>query len=337
MNMKIVHTLPDDIWRQFVDQHPSGNIFHTPEMFRVFEGTKRHCPAMWAVVTGNGQPLVLMLPVQVSLNNNMFRCLTARSIVYGGILWKPDEEGRKGLALLCKSYTESNFHDTLFTELRNLSDIEDARSILQQSRFIYEDHLNYLIDLDCPPETVFQKIGPRTRKNIKRGIHRASVVIREAQDLDQVAESYTLLEQTYHEARVPLADRSLFEFAFCDLYPKRMIKFTLAYVDEVPVATSVDLLYKDTIFGWYGGVNRTYSNYVPNELLMWHILEWGSRNGYRIYDFGGAGKPDEAYGVRDFKAKFGGELVCYGRYTWVPNPLLFRASVVGYDIYRRFL
>ena len=36
-----------------------------------------------------------------------------------------------------------------------------------------------------------------------------------------------------------------------------------------------------------------------------------------VDDFGGAGKPDEPYGVRTFKAKYGGELVNYGRYVCV--------------------
>ena len=38
---------------------------------------------------------------------------------------------------------------------------------------------------------------------------------------------------------------------------------------------------------------------------MWHTLDWGAEDGYSLNNFGGAGKPDEEYGVRDFKAKFG--------------------------------
>ncbi|RLI52815.1 MAG: GNAT family N-acetyltransferase, partial [Candidatus Thorarchaeota archaeon] len=75
----------------------------------------------------------------------------------------------------------------------------------------------------------------------------------------------------------------------------------------------------------------------PNELLMWHILRWGVENGYRVYDFGGAGKPDEEYGVRDFKAKFGGKLVCYGRNTCEHAPFLLKISQIGYQLVRRFL
>jgi len=68
---------------------------------------------------------------------------------------------------------------------------------------------------------------------------------------------------------------------------------------------------------------------------MWHVLKWGAENGYKVYDFGGAGKPSEKYGVRDFKSKFGGDLVCFGRNTCVHAPALMRLSQVGYSIYRR--
>ena len=116
-----------------------------------------------------------------------------------------------------------------------------------------------------------------------------------------------------------------------------MIRFTQARAGDVIVAISVELLYKDKIFGWYGGVDRTYTLYRANEFLMWQILDWGSRNGYRQYDFGGAGKPNEKYGVRDFKAKFGGELVCYGRNTYVHKPKLLSISQRGYQLLRGLL
>jgi lipid II:glycine glycyltransferase (peptidoglycan interpeptide bridge formation enzyme) len=148
---------------------------------------------------------------------------------------------------------------------------------------------------------------------------------------------YQLLERTYANADVPLADGSLFEAAFEILHPRRMIKFLLARLGDSYIAGSVELLYKDTIYGWYGGVERAFSGYVPNELLQWNIFRWGAENGYKVYDFGGAGKPDEEYGVRDFKAKFGGELVCYGRNTHVHSPRLLWLSKLGYGLMRRWL
>jgi lipid II:glycine glycyltransferase (peptidoglycan interpeptide bridge formation enzyme) len=216
---------------------------------------------------------------------------TTHAVAYGSVLWTPGPEGEEALEMLVQAYQKKIKRNVLFTELRNLSNLEAIRPFLRKHNFEYQDHLNYLIELQNSPEAMFQNIGQRTRKNIKRGLKKSEVVIKEATGQKHVDICYELLRQTYRAAGIPLADSSLFQAAFDLLYPKGMIKFTLAYVGENPVAISVELLYKDVIYGWYGGMDRAYSSYVPNELLMWHILRWGAKNGYRLYDFGGCWKP----------------------------------------------
>jgi lipid II:glycine glycyltransferase (peptidoglycan interpeptide bridge formation enzyme) len=337
MTLRILRSLDEECWRHFVESQPAGNAFHTPEMFHVFARAKGHQPTLWAATDDGGQVLALLLPVQHTLIDGWLRRLTTRAVVYGSVLHAPGPKGQEALALLLRTYRQEVSGTALFTELRNLSNMEAGQPILGEHGFVYEEHLNYLIDLKRPPEAILQSIGRRTRKNIRRGLRRGKVVVEEAKEREEMAVCYDLLRQTYQAAQVPLADRSLFEAAFALLYPKGMVRFTLARVGQSPAAASVELLYKDVIYGWYGAVDRTYSSYVPNELLMWHILQWGAENGYRLYDFGGAGKPDEEYGVRDFKAKFGGDLVCYGRNIYVHTPALLQLSQWAYEAYRRFL
>lgn len=333
MGVRIVNQLNESDWKQFVDQHPQGNIFHTPEMFEVFAHAKGFRPMLWAALPGNGQIEALFLPVQVTLYDLM-RPITTRAISYGSVLCESSKEGHQALSTLLKTYVHENRLACLFTELRNVSNLENEQPLLAEQGFAYEKHLNYLIDLKRAPEEIFQSIGARTRKNIRHGLNKGEVTIQEATNPEQIGACYNLLSQTYRAARVPLADRSLFDAAFDLLHPKQMIRFTLAYVGDAPAAVSVELLYKDVMYGWYGGMDRTYSRYVPNELLMWHVLKWGSENGYNIYDFGGAGKPEEEYGVRDFKAKFGGELVCYGRNVYVHSPGVLWLSKQAYQVMR---
>lgn len=334
-NFKIVHNLEINQWREYVDNHPFGNIFHTPEMFQVFAQTKYHQPTLWAILDVNTEKvLAMLLPVKITMFDGWLRYLTSRAVVYGSLLYELAPPGQEALIRMLHAYTKKTDKSILFTELRNLSDMTDVQSLLNNSGFIYEDHLNYLIDLNRPPDEIMQSIGKRTRKQIRRGLRRKTVTIQEAINQEQLDICYDLLRKTYANAQVPLADYSLFENAFKILHPKNMIRILLAYVEDVPAAVSVELLYKSVIYGWYGGIDRDYSSHTPNELLMWHILKWGAENGYTLYDFGGAGKPDEKYGVRDFKAKFGGDLVCYGRNICVHSPLRLLLSKRGYAIYR---
>lgn len=333
-NMKVVRSLDETLWHDFVDGHPQGNVFHTPEMFEVFARAKGHKPCLWATVDGSGSPLALMLPVQVTLMGGLLRRFTSRAIAYGSLLCAPDSQGLEALALLLHAYKREEKNSVLFTGLRNLSDMSVAQSTLIEHNFIYEDHLNYLVNLDRSPDAVLDSIGKRTRKKIRRGLRQGEVVIEEASQREQVTLCYELLQKTYAVAQVPLADRTLFEAAFDVLHPRGMVKFLLARVDGTYAAGSVELVYKDSIYGWYGGSDRAYTDYIPNELLLWHLFRWGAENGYKVYDFGGAGRPDEEYGVRDFKAKFGGELVCFGRNTYTHSPTRLAISELGYRIYR---
>jgi lipid II:glycine glycyltransferase (peptidoglycan interpeptide bridge formation enzyme) len=335
MSIAVVRSLPESTWRRFVDEHPAGNIFHTPEMFRVFACTRGHQPGLWAAADGPDRVLALMLPVEVTLVGGPLRPLTTRAIVYGGVLCAPGTEGKTALGALLRAYKQATRGSVLFTELRNLSDVGDLQAALAENGFTYEGHLNYLIDLNRPVEELLQSIGSRTRKKIRKGLREESVQVVELSHSSELDEWYRVLQQTYHAAQVPLADRSLFEAAFEELRPRDMARFTLAKVNGAVAACSVELLCRDTMYGWYGGVDRSYSAYLPNEMLMWHILAWGASHGYRVYDFGGAGRPGEEYGVRDFKAKFGGDLVNFGRSAFVHAPLRLKLSQLGYRLYQR--
>jgi serine/alanine adding enzyme len=331
--MRVVDTLDQKIWESYVQRHPLGNIFHSPEMFQVYANTEGYTPSLWAVEGANSQILSLMLPVQVKLSPSL-SALTTRAVVFGSILYEEGREGREALNLLLKTYTEEIENPPLFTELRNLSDYGSVQPIFLDRDFVYEEHLNYLVDISQPADVIFQKIGRRTRKNIRRGLNREIVLIEQVIEHGQFSTCIDLIQKTYLKARVPLAHPTLFENAFEILSPKKMVRVTMASVEGQPAATSIELLFKDVVYGWYSGLDRSYSAYIPNELLMWDILKWGTESSFHVDDFGGAGKPGEEYGVRDFKAKFGGELVCFGRNTYIHRPGLFHLSKAGYRVYQ---
>jgi lipid II:glycine glycyltransferase (peptidoglycan interpeptide bridge formation enzyme) len=333
--MEIVNHLDSDIWKKYVEDHPQGNIFHTPEMYAVFSQTQGYSPSLWAAVDGD-QVVAIMLPVEVTLYSWLKR-FTSRAIVYGGVLCDPGPEGLEGLIRLLEQYKRVTRNRNIFTEIRNISDTSEFQSTLQSNTFVYEEHLNYLIKLSRPQDEILGSIHKRTRKHIRRALRKDQLTIKTIKEKEHLAECYNLLVTTYQRANVPLAHKTLFESAFDVLSSKEMVKFYIGYVDGIPVATSIELFYKDVIYGWYSGLDRSYSSYIPNELIMWHILSWGAENNYNIYDFGGAGKPDEDYGVRDFKAKFGGDLVNFGRNVWISHPTIFQFSKAGYKILRRFL
>lgn len=254
--MDIVEHLDTDRWKKFVDNHPDGNIFHTPEMYEVFSRAKGYAPSLWAAVSGK-QILALMLPVEVILYP-WLRKFTSRAIVYGGVLCAPTAKGQEALSLLLDVYNQKMRKRNIFTEIRNIANTSGFQQTLLNQDFLYEDHLNYLINLSRSPDEIMQSFHKRMRKQIRRGLRRELLTVESAGERNQLKQAYALMARTYKLANVPLAHKSLFDATFDVLLPKDMVKVLLAHVDGVPVASSVELLYKDVIYGWYSGMDRDY-------------------------------------------------------------------------------
>jgi lipid II:glycine glycyltransferase (peptidoglycan interpeptide bridge formation enzyme) len=59
-------------------------------------------------------------------------------------------------------------------------------------------------------------------------------------------------------------------------------------------------------------------------LATWAGIEYAANHHFDKFDFMGAGKPDESYGVREFKSKFGGTLLEHGRFLYICNSGLYK-------------
>jgi lipid II:glycine glycyltransferase (peptidoglycan interpeptide bridge formation enzyme) len=58
-------------------------------------------------------------------------------------------------------------------------------------------------------------------------------------------------------------------------------------------------------------------------LATWAGILFAAENGFQYFDMMGAGKPNTNNGIRDFKAKFGGNLVEHGRFLYLCNKFLY--------------
>ncbi|HUW15310.1 MAG TPA: GNAT family N-acetyltransferase [Anaerolineae bacterium] len=336
MRIELVGKLPGDLWQDFVDTHPESSIFHTPAMQAVFASSRGYEPLLRAAVSGDGRILALLTATGVRLAAGPLSRLTSRAIAYGGLLCEPGEEGREGLAALLRWQRKAGKHHHLFTEIRHRSDASSWRETLAECGYEHEQELNFLIDIGRPVADIWQGLGRTARKNVRRA-ERDGLTVLEATTPEDLQQIYALLQQVYAAAHVPLADASLFRVAFEQLVPQGAARFILARSPKGVAGARVVLLHKGIIFDWYAGADPEMRNSRPNDFLVWHTLAWGAGNGYHTFDFGGAGHPDVPYGVRDFKAKFGGQLVNYGRDRQVHSPGLLRMSEAGYNLLRRFL
>jgi len=179
------------------------------------------------------------------------------------------------------------------------------------------------LDLTKPVDILLEQIDKDARANIRRSQKRGVIVesITSESEMDVFID---LLQKTYVRLKAPLADRSLFENIYHILVSKGMARIVFAKVDGKIISGYLMLLYHGQIYGWYCGDDIEYRKCCPNDAIMWDIIHWGHEQGYKTLDFGWAGRSDETSTVRNFKAKYGGELVSYGRHMKVYSPLLLK-------------
>jgi serine/alanine adding enzyme len=288
---------------------------------------------VWAARDGSGCVRALFPTVEVTLMGGRLRGWTSRAVAYGGAICAGGPVGIRALAALLSRYRRPAVRQVLFTEVRHVSDAADSRVALAAAGFVHEGHLNYLIRLGRPEAELWRGLSRSARQRV-RSAERKGVVVDEVDGAGADA-AYALLALVYGRARVPLASPSLFEAALAVLGPRGMFRVVTARLGDRTIGARFLLLHNGRILDWYAGSDREYRSCSPNELLVWHTLRWGRENAFELFDFGGAGRPDQPYGPREFKAKFGGELVDFGRDVLVHSPLRLRLSRAGYGVSRR--
>ena len=327
---------PDKMqWSEFVYNHEQGNIFQTPEMAEFYKRTKNYEPITLAAIdTKNDEILAILQAVVIKEMKGILGTFSARSIVQGGPLFIENEKGIEALKLLMDHYDKIAQKKALYTQIRTMWNTSNISNFLNSIGYEYEERLNFLIDLNRPEEEIWRDIHKSRRKGINRAVNKG-VVIEEVRDKKFISIFYGIVEETYKNAKVPLADIRLMESAFDLLVPKNMATFYIAIYEDIYVGARTVLNYKGLIYDWYAGALLDYLSLYVNEALVWHILKEGANNGYHTFNFGGAGKPNEEYGVREFKRRFGGRMVNFGRYEKIYSPIKMKITEKGFEVYRK--
>jgi serine/alanine adding enzyme len=322
-NYTIVNLLDDferiqPLWDRYVDEHPKGSAFHTSEMVRSFQNTRGHRPLALASLNSTGAVTALLVSVRVQTLPAPMGRLSSRAVFYAEPLCKDQPDSMKALSQIVSRHDKEMSRSVLFAEVRPLFAPGSERIVLERAGYTYLDYLNYLNDVSLPVRSMWSNLHKGAQYAIRQ-CEKRGLVAREVPADTAVDQLYPLLKLSYSHSGIPLVDRSLFDETVRAGSSRGMVKFFAVYEGDQPVAMDVLLTFKRQVYLWYGGVSRSCEG-SPCSLLRWHELKWAHEQGYTMCDSGGAGWPDIPYGVRDFKRKFGGQLVQFGRYRKVFSP-----------------
>jgi serine/alanine adding enzyme len=323
------------VWGDFVLAHPHGNVFQTPEMHEVYLQTKKYEPIIITTVDDNDDIMGVLLAVIQKEYSGILGYFSARSIIWGGPLVKDNNLEISDFIL--KEYKKRIKGKAIYTQFRNLWDWrKEGKGIFIKNGYDYEDHLDILIDLRKSADELLMEMHKGRRKNIGRA-ERVPVEFMEIENASDYDKCLKLIEDTYKRVKLPCPQRSFFYNANKLINNKcRLKKFVAKYQNEI-ISCRFALCYKGLVYDWFAGTDEKHQDKYPNDFLIWNILRWAKENNYSAFDFGGAGKPNIPYGVRDYKIKFGGELVNFGRFELIHNWLLYKIGIIGISIYKAMI
>ena len=304
-------------------------LFQEESYYRFVEGTGNLEPFRFSVCR-DGKELGI-IQGYVQKDGGVFkRFLSRRAIVNGGPALSDDITEEEVESLL-KNCIKGLTGKTIYLETRNFQDYSRWRHVFEKCRFRYEPHYDYVIDTSSL-ETAESNLGKSRKRDIRTSLRDGASVVDEP-DEAQIEEFYGVLRDLYKtRIKTPLFPLNF----FLKLYHEPFSKFLFVEYQGKIIGGTVCVFDDETVYEWFAcGKDGAFKNIFPSTLATWSAIRFAAESGRKHFDMMGAGSPgDGGYGVREFKAKFGGELVEYGRFKYICNKSLYRIGKLGVSIIR---
>lgn len=317
-------------WNALVKASPVANWFQTPEAYSFFNSLS-FLDAFAFGIENEGHLKGVAVGYVQKDGGKLKQFFSRRAIITGGPLLADDITDEELSALLNALKTRVG-QKAIYVEIRNFNDYGRWHKVYKDCGFNYEQHLNYLVD--CSSE---EKAWSMLKENRKRQIKKAikeGVSIEEAGSENDVLKFYAIVKELYlKKVKKPLFPAEFFQ----TFYRNQVGKIFLVRCSGMIVGGILcPVLDHRTIYEWFVcGEDLEYRTKYPSVMATWAAIDYATKNSIKCFDFMGAGKPDKEYGVREFKSKFGGDLVEFGRNILVCRPLLYNVGKLAVNILTR--
>ena len=220
----------------------------------------------------------------------------------------------------------------IYIETRNFNDYSRWKGAFEKAGFSYQPHLNFHVD--C---TDIEQMWERLSENRKRQVRHVNGDSKfEISNLrldnipvteQDVREWYAILSELYRtKVKTPLWP---VEF-FVEAYRQGVGQFLLVRHEGKIIGGSMVVRDEKTVYEWFEcGLNAQSKEQYPSVMATYAGMCYAAEEGIGRYDMMGAGVPDVPYGVRDFKAEFGGKMVEHGRFLCVCEPILYKIGALA--------
>lgn len=338
-------------WCSFAADHPNASYYQSASFFRFAGSWPEAEPVLLACVADDGsatQVLGSLLAVVVHepyggvvagrLMRPLYRALSRRTLVYGGPLLAPapQQEQADTLLVLLQALHDAVGKRSHFIQFRNAYDLSPFRDAFKSLGYRWQDRLNMLVDTTSEQQAWASMSGSR-RRQVRSSLQRGATIV-DAPTPAQADQLYAILRELYKKkVRKPLPSKAFFQ-ALASAKADEAQMLAVCLDGRVIGGIACTLLPAKVMHEWYVcGLDNEYrqQKIYPSVLATWAGVRQAARLHIPVFDFMGLGQPGTPYGVRDFKARFGGQWVNHGRYVRKNNLWLYAIASAGFQIWKR--
>lgn len=327
-----VNEIRESDWDALVNESSVATWFQTREAFSFFDDLT-FFEAFVVAIENSGRLKGLAMGYVQKDGGKLKQFFSRRAIIFGGPLLAEDVSGEE-LESLLLSLKRCLRKKAIYVEMRNFNDYGRWRMVFERCGFDYKAHYDVLVDTSSL-ETVNGKLDRNRRRNIKKALENG-LVIDNNPTTEELARFYVMLDELYRtKVKSPLYPYEFFD-RLKELPSSRF--FMAKTPDGELIGGLVCVVLKDrAVYAWAAcGDDQNYKVFSPSVMTNYAGICYAAEQGFSRFDFMGAGKPDDGgYGVRDFKLKFGGDLVELGRYVYICNVMLYNIGKFGLKLMKR--
>ena len=303
-------------WSELVQTSDTGTWFQSPEAYDFFASMPELMEPFVYGVEESGELCAVCVGYVTKERNSIKQFFTRRAIIIGGVVVAKNC-AKDDMAVLLNYIRGDLRSKTIYIETRNFNDFGSWEEAFETAGFTYRPHLNFHVD----PST------NNLSDNRKRQLKKSDAITELAHNESEIKAWYKVLAELYRtKVKTPLWS---VEF-FLEAYRQGIAKFLLVKHEGRIIGGSMVVADARTVYEWFEcGLNAQYKDLYPSVMATYAGIQLAHQSGCTRYDMMGAGEPGVPYGVRDFKAEFGGKLVEHGRFLCICKPMLYRIGKWG--------
>lgn len=317
-------------WEILLKESTTASFFQTKDCYDFYCGLSLVKPFLFGVEE-NGTLAGIGCGYIVAEGGSLMKFFSRRAILPGGLLLS-NNCSNEALSLLLRTIKSKLKTEAIYVEIRNFNNYDEYKRLFESSFFSYQPHLNVQVPTN-DKDLLFSKINKNKLKQARLSKENGATC-ELTKNVEDIKKLYLILHQLYKKRiKTPLFPLNF----FLELVKEDYSKIFVVKKGKEVLGGMIAVNYRKKImYEWFVcGLDYKIAGIYPSILATVTAIEYASDNGFDMFDFMGAGKPDQNYGVKDFKIKFGGEVIEQGRFLCINNMLLYQIGKFVITILKR--